>query len=137
MTAKASSVASMSFFLRVMRAFAAAGGVPPNELLWWRTDGEYAPVTFFINCNDMFYWATADCEKLTPKNIGELERAIADCRTVDDGHKGRVAIMSAPELFVARLRKMRPQRPWMRKAPVYMRALFDACGPKRDRKDEG
>lgn len=26
--------------------------------LSWRCDGEYAPVSFYINCNDLFWWAT-------------------------------------------------------------------------------
>jgi len=35
-----------------------------HDELWWRTDGQYAPVTFFAMCSDFFDWATADCEPI-------------------------------------------------------------------------
>lgn len=122
------------------------------ESVWWRTDDEYAPVTFFVTCNDLFYWATADCEKLTPENIGMLKQAVVDVRTamgVPGGEwpRGRDfkdgwdewwhAGGRAAELFCARVRKMRPQRPCYKAIPDALKPLFDACGPERDPKDEG
>jgi hypothetical protein len=61
------------FYLRVMRCME-----DNNESLWWRTDEEYAPITFFINCNDAFWWGSADAERITEANIGILEQAIKD-----------------------------------------------------------
>lgn len=26
------------------------------EDIWWRTDDGYYPVTFLVNCNDLFWW---------------------------------------------------------------------------------
>lgn len=101
--------------------------------LFWRTDAEYAPVTFFINCNDEFWWATADCERITPENLPELHQAIKDCQ-VAEGDKW---CSWGPLLFCARVRKMRPQQPAYPKDEPAVAALFDAAGPVRDRKDEG
>jgi len=131
------------------------------ESIWWRTDGEYAPVTFFVNCNDLFHWATADAEKLTPENLPELRQAVADVRAargVPTGHFPRLdrdatneernkeaadwscwydAGGMGADLFCARVRKMRPQRPCYERWPPELHPLFDACGPERDRKEEG
>lgn len=128
-----------------------------NELgdLWesisWRTDGEYAPWSFSVNCNDVFYWACADCEDLTRENLPLLKQSVLDVRAAvgvpagrlhgddvskhfDDwysaGHRGAT-------LFCARVRKMRPQRPMYKHLPEALHPLFDACGPVRDPKDEG
>lgn len=127
------------------------------ECLWWRTDGEYAPVTFFVNCNDLFYWASADCETLTPDNLPLLLQAVKDVRVAFgvDVHDSRELLdgkTGVPDerwnnwfhsgghgasLFCARVRGMRPQRPVMRKLDARLLPLFEACGPERDRKDEG
>lgn len=119
---------SEEFVLRVLAVTAAADG---REDIWWRTDGEYAPVTFWVLCNDVFYWATADMEPLTPETIGELERAYADVRTATgDASYGAT-------LYCARRRKMRPQRPVYERLDERLRPLFDACGSPRARGDEG
>lgn len=122
------------------------------ESIWWRTDDEYAPVTFFANCNDLFYWATADTEKLTPENLPLLGQALADVRVafgvpVGEWPRGRDfkegwdewrnAGSHAVSLFCARVRQMRPQRPYYKHIPDKLKPLFDACGPERDPKDEG
>jgi len=95
---------------------------------WWRCDGEHAPVTFFVNCNDLFAWASADCERFDIGDIPALEKAIQDA-----GEIHGIA------LWCCRKRGMRPQR------PVYLQelkdpalsAMFDACGPERDPASEG
>lgn len=121
------------------------------EAIWWRTDNEYAPVTFFVNCNDLFYWACADCEQLTPENLPKLLDACVDCRKAMgcESYGSGIdinwtkferfydAASWAPLLLVARVRGMRPQRPYYKSIPEDLHALFDACGPERDRKDEG
>lgn len=114
------------FILKVLRIFNGFDG-PSCDAIWWRTDGEYAPVTFLVNCNDEFWWASADCERLTPENLPILERAIADCKAAVP----RLGKIWASTLFVARVRGMRPQGA----AYPSERALwplFDACGPERE-----
>ena len=94
-----------------------------------RMDGEYAPITFLINCNDAFWWATADCEALTPENIHIMRESIADMEKVDGFH---------PELlFCARVRGMRPQSPYYKYFKPEEAKLFDACGPERTRESGG
>lgn len=131
------------------------------ESIWWRTDEAYAPVTFMVNCNDLFYWACSDTEKITAENLPQLLQAIVDVRAsigvppadyTPYPHNGNDedrdkwnqgfspwfdAGMWAAKLFCARLRKMRPQQPYYKDMPEPIKALFDACGPVRDRKDEG
>lgn len=107
-------------------------------------------VTFMVNANDLFYWACADGEEITPDNIAQLRQAITDVRLARGlqseprisesreewewwyhaGHLGA-------ELFCCRVRGMRPQRPCYKSIPDDLRPLFDACGPERDPKEEG
>lgn len=117
------------FILRVLRATA----FDHCDEIWWRTDGEYAPVTFLAKCNDLFYWGGADCERITQQNVHLLERAKEDLTAVAiKGHrKGYAATLYAVDLFCCRVRGMRPQGccyPREREAwPI-----FDACGPPRE-----
>lgn len=101
-----------------------------------------------LNCNDMFYWACADCETFEPGDEALLDAVVADLRE----HGGREDDLSATcywmPLFCCRKRGMRPQHPFFRTydrvAKAYTtgtltpgeRALFDACGPADD-KDRG
>lgn len=110
------------FILCVLRVVADA---ELCSLVWWRCDGERAPITFFVGCNDLFAWGTADAEPLTPQNIGELERAIADVRAT-----GSLSA-SAPDLFCCRMRGMRPQGAAYPKLAPAVWPLLDACGPER------
>jgi hypothetical protein len=108
--------------MRVLGLFA----MFPNDctdMLTWRTDGEYAPITFMANCSDEFAWACADTETIEPRDLDALERAFADVRAVE------CPAFWAPVLFAARKRGMR-----LIKAPSEerLRALFEACGPVRD-----
>lgn len=106
-----------------------------TSAIWWRCDGEWAPVTFFVNCNDLFFWGSADTETITPGNIGELVRAYADAEAIDK-------CAYASQLFCARVRKMRPQGACYpepifadrRDEPETLKlwALYDACGPERE-----
>jgi hypothetical protein len=118
------------FILRVLRAVA-----PENtDDLWWRCDGTYGPVTFFITCNDEFY-PGGDCEAVTPENIHILEAAYEDCRRIAD-----IADTWAHTLFVARVRGQRPRQRVYPKtaagiltesAAKALSALLDACGDAR------
>ena len=106
-------------------------------------------ITFMVNANDLFYWACSDGEDITPENLPLLTQAIRDVRAAlgvptqpsagdsaawdkwwNAGHQGAV-------LFAARVRGMRPQQPCYKSWPAELHPLFDACGPARDRKDEG
>jgi hypothetical protein len=97
-----------------------------TEDIWWRTDGEYAPVTFFVLCNDLFHWGTADLEKITPASLPALKQAF-----VDAGEAAEHGTVWAAYLFCARQRGMRPQGAQYKHINEAMWPLFDACGPLR------
>jgi hypothetical protein len=114
----------LEFIYRVLVAVADAEAYGD---LWWRTDGDYAPVTFFVNCNDLFAWACGDVERVTPENVGEFERAAADAYAADP----EFGSIYAPALFCCRVRGMRPQGAAYPKDRPALWPLFDACGPER------
>ena len=121
------------FVMRVLTLFAMFPDDLGTDDLMWRVDGEYAPITFLVNCSDTFAWATADCERLTPDNIDVLEAALTDLKDA------ALPTFYAGTLFAARVRGMRPMRlayP-IRKSingidGAGLAALYDACGPERD-----
>ncbi len=122
---------SLEFIMRVLKTVE----FDNCDDIFWRTDGEYAPITFLAMCNDMFWWGTADCEEITPENIDVFEQAFADCRAA----AGRAGTFYGTSMFVARVRKMRPQGaaypPMVAGEEAQRRALwalFDACGPARE-----
>lgn len=117
---------TLAFVRRVLAVYDAFDGPEAGGELFWRVDGEYAPVSFFAICNDLFHWATADLEPITPENVGELEGAVADCRAVDDV----AGVCNATALFCCRARGMRPQGAAYPKDERFW-PLFDACGPER------
>ena len=102
-----------------------------RDQFYWRCGPKYGggqfnyPASFFINCNDLFYWGCADLEEVTPENIGELEKALEDAKEAHpEGH------IWGDFLFCCRMRKMRPQ------GAAYVEyeelwPLFDDCGPER------
>ena len=92
----------------------------------WCVDRERDEVEFFANCNDLFWWATADSEPITPENVDEFERAYRDANAV-----GKFGTIWGAELFCARVRKMRPQGAAYPKDCPEIWPLFDACGPER------
>ena len=110
----------------VMRIFNVTAKYNDYDEIWWRTDGEYAPVTMIVNCNDLFFWACADAEAITAENIDEFEQAYEDAAKADE-HGACYAAL----LFCCRVRKMRPQTPYYKHIPEPMHELFNACGPKR------
>lgn len=101
------------------------------DCLFWRTDENYAPVTFFVMCNDLFYWGAADLERITKENIGLLEQTADEMLRMEADSKTTLAASwYVPELFCCRSRGMRPQPPCYKSYPEYMHPLFDACGPE-------
>lgn len=111
--------------LRVMRVFDGFDG-PGCDEVWWRTNDEYAPVTMLVNCNDLFFWASADCEPVTAENIDLLEQTVAEVMAID-----KTKIHLAPLLWVARVREMRPQGAYYKYFPETLVPLFNAAGPER------
>lgn len=124
---------SFDFVLRVLRLFDEWDGLEQDNL-WWRTDGEYAPVTFLVNCNDAFWWATADSERITPDNVAVLEQSLADCKAYSPNGRSHADL-----LFCCRVRGMRPQGATYKHIEQALWPLFDAAGPPRetDRKPFG
>lgn len=108
----------------------------------WRCDGECAPVTFFVERNDLFYWGCADGEELTADNLRVLKQSGDDLYAISQEVAGddevsaaveRAGLMCAvPALFCARVRRMRPQGAYYSFVPERAWPLFDACGPERE-----
>lgn len=113
----------------VMALFGFPNGADASDTMWWRTESD-GSITLYAMCNDLFYWATADCEKIEEGDVELLRQTLEDLRQIDEE-------WALHELFAARKRKMRPQRPCYKHFGPKLTALFDACGPERDRKDEG
>ena len=118
--------------------------IMPEERLWWRTDTKYAPITFFLNCNDLFAWACTEDIEITVDNIYLFNESIQDLRYIGEKlckkKKNKIlegkllAIEYAEDLYACRVRKERPQKPyWNRdKIPEEVKQLFLACGPEKD-----
>jgi hypothetical protein len=106
--------------------FAAFERADDYESLIWRVEMKpyYVPVIkLFAMCNDVFFWATADAEEITLADVPQLEECLADL-----GKCGEPWVTCyLPELFAARKRKMRPQKPFYKNMPEDVAALFDAC----------
>ena len=120
----------MDFVERVLRVFEEYDA---HDELYWRTGKRYGggefnkPASFFVNCNDVFCWGSADLEEVTPENIDVLEQSYADAKAACEcGH-----IYGAAMLFCARVRKMRPQGAAYPKDHPELWPLLDACGPER------
>ena len=77
-------------FVRCLLALTARHDV--SDQLMWTEDLEFA-----VNCNDAFWWGTADAEDVTPETLPELGHSLED-----GGEDGML-------LYCARRRKMRPQ----------------------------
>lgn len=117
--------ALLDMILRVFRIFDGFGYLS-SEDLFWRTDGEYAPLKIFVTCNDLFHWACADVEEITSENIGLLEATVAEVKELTGDNQ------NADILFCCRSRGMRPQKPYYKHIDEKLRPLFDACGPERN-----
>jgi len=112
---------SSDFNLKVLAFFAR---YDIHDDLWWKVEGDN--VEWIVNCNDEFAWGGADCEELTARNFPVLERTMKDVLAIYEyGEEAAV------ELFVARIRRMRPQNASYVLYPKALWPLFDACGPER------
>ena len=117
------------FILDVLRLF---DETDCYGMLFWRCK-ESGSVEFFVIVNDVFWWATADLEPITPEDLPAMRQAIEDVRRVAGDN---VDMYEAFKLWACRKRKMRPQRPAYPQNER-LRALFDACGPERLPVEEG
>lgn len=114
----------LSFIIDVLKTISNADLI--RSLLY----GDYedkGQINFAILCNDLFWWATADAESLTPDNLPILKQCIEEVEKLDE--HGRA--FEADILFCCRIRKMRPQKPYYKSIPEKLHPLFDACGPER------
>lgn len=120
----------LAFILKTLKYFDGWNPGRSNDSLYWyfAEDGQ---LNFCLNCNDLFWWATADSEDITPDNFHLLDEAWKKLQSDHD------KIYYFTNLFASMSRKMRPQRPAMKNMPDYIRELFLACGPERDQKEEG
>ena len=109
------------FIYRVLELYAR---YDMQDSLSWSAYG--GKVSFFANCNDAFWWATADAEDITPENFAILESSFADCNKA----LPVIGAIHANELFCSRVRGMRPQgAAYPKESELW--PLFDACGPER------
>ena len=108
---------------------------PASDCLWWRTDREYAPITLFVQCNDFFFWGSADCEEITPDDLPALAQACKDANEVTlhdvNGKQYGYGSVYGPSLWIARKRGERPQGACYPKHKELW-PLYDACGPERE-----
>lgn len=104
-----------NFIMRVLTAT-----THNNSDLFWKTNLEHHSITFFINCNDVFYWACSDVVEITEDNIEIFEQSYKDYEEY-----GGI-------LFCCRVRNMRPQGAFYQYFADDKKYLFDDCGPKRN-----
>lgn len=98
------------------------------ESLMWRVDMSTSErdVKLFALCNDLFHWAAADCEEIAAGDVPLLESCLADLRsTKEDWYFA--------DLFAARKRRLRPQKPFYKEMSAATAALFDACCTEDER----
>lgn len=99
-----------------------------TEALIWRIDMAAGPdVRLHAMCNDFFFWATADAEEITAADLPLLKSCLADLKQADD------ATYYLGELFAARKRHLRPQKPCYKDMHPSVAALFDACQTEAER----
>ena len=77
-------------------------------------------LTVSVDCNDLFYWATADLEPIETDADVEL---LEECLELDDSY--------GPTIYACRKRKMRPQNCVLDKMPEEVKPHFESCGPPR------
>lgn len=96
-----------------------------EECLFYRVDN--GEPSFYIMCNDVFDWGTADLEEVTPHDIHKLVKAIDDVHVVINDSPTTGAL-----LYCARQRKMRPQGAYYALMSSEVWPLFNEAGPARE-----
>ncbi len=97
-----------------------------HSSIYWRTDGKYGPVTFFITSSDLLAWGGTDCEEVNEETLPLLKQAVEECKAIDPV----CGAIAGCDLFICRANKSRPQ------GAAYpdereLWPLFNACGPER------
>jgi hypothetical protein len=108
------------FQRRVMEIFYLAD--VRDDLLWHVKDDQ---LHLSADVSDIFDWASADSEAITPETLPVLEKAYEDLEAVDG--LGYLA-----DLYGARMRRQRPQGAAYPDDPKVIE-LLHACGPPRGR----
>lgn len=72
-----------------------------HGMLYWRTDDCYAPITFWINSNDVLAWGCADVTEVNEETLAVLN----DCKEIDPV----CGLLFGCDLFACRIAKSRPQ----------------------------
>lgn len=106
-----------------MWLFGFPDGADCPDALWWRTDDH--TITPYVNCNDLFWWGTADCEPVEAEDMPLLRKTFDDLKNLG-------AKYYLPDLFCARKREMRPQKPWLDRVEPKVLELFLEVGPGRE-----
>jgi len=125
-----------------------------TELFWRVYDDGILRPHFIVN--DVFWWATSDAEEIVPEHWEILQQASKDLFELQSQRKISSLEFQRPPsprdptydpldwpvlmidvLYTARVRRMRPQRPWLNSRSPAMRKVFEACGPDRDPREEG
>ena len=83
----------------------------------------YAGEILCVNCNDLFFWGSADGETITEQDMPTFEAAVEDCG-------GDLTVGAL--LWCARRRQQRPQGAYYSYFKKEHWHLFDACGPERE-----
>lgn len=134
-----SALSKYEFMIKVMRLMAL---YDDRDSLFWRWDEDNKEMIFYVTCNDLFYWATADLEQITHENMDLLKQSYEDCKEACP----ILSTIYATEVFACRARGMRPQgaaypgdmETTMHDGTVEIdsfagvRALMDEAGPERE-----
>ena len=93
---------------------------------YWAGEGnQNGQLSIGVNCNDLFWWATADLEPIeTAEDVASLE----ECLAIDDVY--------GPTIYACRRRKMRPQNCVLRDMPAEIVPHLESCGPARALADD-
>ncbi len=95
-----------------------------QDMLFYRMNPNNR-IGFYVICNDVFHWASADLEEITEQNVEELRLAIAESL----GHSGNAS--DGVILFCARMRKLRPQGAYYKHISSGVWPLLNEVGPER------
>lgn len=88
-----------------------------DDNFWWNSE-----LRFFVDANDLFYWASSDCVEIKTQEDVDLLRSCFN--EVGDKHFA--------ELYCCRKNKMRPQGACYKNIDEKYWNLFDQCGPERE-----
>jgi hypothetical protein len=111
-----------------LKVFAIYEQADDYESLMWRVEGP-DEIRLLINCSDFFYWATAESEEILAEDVPALRAALLDLLAADSD----VGSCYLGELFAARKRKLRPQKPCYKNMEPAIAELFNAVQSEEDR----